>query len=115
MSEEKKFKAYQFDDGTQVNGWCYEKFIDLVMNNEATYDILDVYSRLQRIEVVKDENGFVVDVIQIFPKIDETVVKFANKNFIEFHKLAQETKMTEDEKLESRRYKLQKWWSAVSE
>jgi len=112
MSEEnnQESNVLQLSDGTSVNRFCMNHFSDLIMNMECIYDLLDVFTKLARLEVVRNEDGFVTDVIQIVPRVDEVLVKFALKNFKTFHQMREtDPSITPEGLLELRRFKLQRF------
>lgn len=107
--EEQKFEVYKLEDGTTVSKFCMEKFADQITNQETLWDVLDVVTKLTRLDIVKDENGFVTDVILIQPRIDEVVALMAIKNFQVFSEMvANGLELTPEALLEQRRFKLQK-------
>jgi len=105
-----KEEAYRLEDGTTVKKFCLDKMAEIIEGSESIWDILTVVTRLVRLEVKKDENGFVIDVDLIFPKVDEVVIAQAIMNFRNFQFMRENGyNVPNDELFESRRFKLQKF------
>jgi Fe2+ or Zn2+ uptake regulation protein len=109
--EENSDQLIQLSDGkTTLNKYCYEKQFNHEVGIETIYDLLDVLTKLTRIEVVKNEDGFVTDVELHIPHCNDVLVIMAQNNLLDFHefKIQKDFKLSDEEFLESRRYKLEK-------
>lgn len=106
--EKKEPEVVTLESGESINRFCMDQFNSLVTNQEAIWDVLDVVNRLTRLEVTKDPDGFVTDVVLILPRSDEIVATFALKNFLKHHELQGET-VSAETVLELRRLMLQKF------
>ncbi len=111
MSEESHVsdKISMLSDGTAINKFCLGQFDDLVMNMEIIWDVFDIITKLSRLNVTKDENGFVKDAELIMPRISEVAVLWAIKNFVKCHEMRSDS-ISPETILELRRLKLEKYF-----
>jgi hypothetical protein len=77
---------------------------------ETIYDLLDVITKLSRIEIIKNAEGFVTDVELIIPHCNDVIAVMAQNNLIDFHKLKSKEgfEISDEKLLDSRRHKLEK-------
>ena len=108
MSEDSQVEVYKMSDGSHVNKFCMDQFNDLVANMESIWDIMDIVTKLARVDCIKDENGFVKDVELTIPRVDEVttlyILKNLKKSYEDFKEVSPETR------LEVRRLKLEKYF-----
>ena len=98
----------ELKDGTTLNSYCLKTFDNLTANQEALWDVIDVVSRLTRIEVRRDEEGYISDVELILPKCDDVIAGLALNNFMDYFKTQQETGINPEELLILRRNSLER-------
>jgi hypothetical protein len=103
----KDIKISTLSDGTILNEFCMDRFNDLVASTESIWDLLDVVTKLSRIDVVKNDEGFVTDVELVIPRVNEIVVNWTLKNLLKFHEEYPE--VSAESLLELRRLKLEKY------
>jgi hypothetical protein len=109
--DDRSVEIFTLEDGTKVNSFCMNQFNDLVSNTEVIYDILDIVTKLSKVEISRDENtGFVTDVELIIPRANEVVAHWALNNFLHIHEERGDS-MSPETALELRRYRLQKYLS----
>lgn len=111
MSQEespKEVEVYTLPDGTTVNKFCMGHFDDLITSMEAIWDVFDIVTKLSRLEVIRNEEGFVTDVELIMPRISEVVSTWACKNFLNVHKERGDS-MSAETAMELRRFRLEKY------
>lgn len=106
--EKKEPEVVTLESGESINRFCMDQFNSLVTNQEAIWDVLDVVTRMTRLEVTKDPDGFVTDVELILPCANEVLATFALKNFLKHHEL-QSDNVSAETVLELRRLMLQKF------
>ena len=95
--------------GETLNKWCLSQFNNLTANQEVIWDILNIVTKLVRLNITKDENNHVTDVKLVFPQVSEVVTLFALKNFIEHQSLRENDDLSAEATLELRRRRLQKY------
>jgi hypothetical protein len=105
MAEE----VFELEDGTVVKKFCLTRISDGISNYETIWDVLDVVTRITKLNVIKNESGIVTDVSLVLPKIDEVVVQMALRNFETYHSIKMnDSNLSAEEVLEMRRGKLEK-------
>ena len=108
MSEDSQVEVYKMSDGSHVNKFCMDQFNDLVANMESIWDIMDIVTKLTRVECIKDENGFVKDVELTIPRVDEVATLYILKNLKKSYEELKE--VSPETRLEIRRLKLEKYF-----
>jgi hypothetical protein len=109
MAEKKKDQQFvELKDGTVINAFCSNKFNDTVANQESIWDVIDVVSRLIRIEIRRDDDGYISDVELIVPKCDDVIAGLALNNFMDYFKAQQENGINQEELLILRRNNLER-------
>jgi hypothetical protein len=106
--KEKSQHFVELKDGTTINEYCHKNFDNLVANQEALWDVIDVVSRLTRLEVKRNEEGYIVDVELILPKCDDVITGLAINNFMDYFKAQIENGMNLEELLILRRNSLER-------
>lgn len=105
MSEE----VFELEDGTTVKKFCLNRISDGVSNYETIWDVLDVTTRMAKLNVTKNKEGMVTDVSLVLPKIDEVIVQMALRNFETYHSIKMnDPNISDEEILGIRREKLEK-------
>jgi len=108
MSEDSQVEVYKMSDGSHVNKFCMDQFNDLVANMESIWDIMDIVTKLARVDCIKDENGFVKDVELTIPRVDEVATLYILKNLKKSYEELKE--VSPETRLEIRRLKLEKYF-----
>jgi len=108
MSEDSQVEVYKMSDGSHVNKFCMDQFNDLVANTESIWDIMDIVTKLARVDCIKDENGFVKDVELTIPRVDEVATLYILKNLKKSYEELKE--VSPETRLEIRRLKLEKYF-----
>ena len=85
-----------------------DQFNDLVANMESIWDIMDIVTKLARVDCIKDENGFVKDVELTIPRVDEVATLYILKNLKKSYEELKE--VSPETRLEIRRLKLEKYF-----
>jgi len=111
VKKEKKAdeKVFELEDGTIVKEFCLNHFSDSISNIEALWDILDVVTKITKIDIIKNEDGLVTDVSLVLPNINEVVSQLVLKNFTTYHLIGlNDPDLSAENLLEMRRSQLQK-------
>ena len=106
---EKQVELATLSTGETLNKWCLSQFNNLTANQEVIWDVLNIITKLTRLNVTKNQDKFVTDVELIFPKVSEVVTLFALRNFMEHQSLRENDNLSAEVTLELRRRRLQKY------
>jgi hypothetical protein len=109
--KEKEQKVIQLEDGTILNEYCQNKQFSHEVNIEAVYDLLDVITKNIKLQVIKNDDGFVTDVSLKIPVCDDFLAVLAQKNVIEFSQKRNnsEIEISDEEFLRLRRKKVEEF------
>jgi len=113
MDEETKI--IELSTGEKINIFCMKQFDDLTLNMEVIWDILEVVTGLSRLNITRNESGDIKDVELCIPKVDENLVLFALRNFIEFQKMRNGEGISAESILELRRVKIKKYIEGIND
>lgn len=108
VEEEKSQRFVKLKDGTTINEYCHKNFDNVIANQEAIWDVIDVVSRLTRLDIRRDEEGYISDVELILPKCDDVMTGLALNNFVDYFKVQQESGINPEELLILRRNSLER-------
>ena len=114
MTEEKDL-IMKLPTGEAVNKLCYNKLLSLEVNQEAIFDILDVYSHIISVKIGKvDWENRIIELEPVFPKINEEIILLAMKNVKDFHEMKRAGMCLDEEGfVDSRRERLMKDWKRM--
>lgn len=107
MDEE--VKIVELSTGEKVNLFCMKQFDDLTLNTEVIWDILEVITELSNLKITRNDSGNIEDIKLCIPKVDEKLVLFSLRNFIEFQKMRNDEGISAESILELRRIKIKKY------
>jgi hypothetical protein len=108
-AEEKTEKVFELEDGTVVKEFCLNRLSDSISNTESLWDILDVLTKIIKLDLTKNKEGYITDVKLILPRIDEVVAQLALRNFTTYHSIRlNDPDLSAENLLEMRRTQLQK-------
>lgn len=108
-------EVYTLKDGSVVKKFCLDTMSTQIANTECILDLLDVATRLAKLNVSRDPQGAITDVSLDFPKIDENLVQLALKNFYIFNGLEEVQHLSNKETFEKRRVQLMNLMNVKSE
>jgi hypothetical protein len=109
LAEEKTEEVFELEDGTIVKKFCLNRLSDSISNTESLWDILDVLTKITKLDITKDKNGFITEVKLVLPRVDEVVAQLALRNFTTYHSIRlNDPDLSAENLLEMRRAQLQK-------
>lgn len=90
---------------------CMNRFLSAEENWETIYDILVVTQLLSKnnLNVIKNENGLVTDVLWTPVVINDDIINFAFKNVWKFAQMKEKTHLSESIVVRSRRAELEQF------
>ena len=90
---------------------CMNRFLSAEENWEALYDLLVVSQQLSKnsLNIIKNENGLVTDILYTPVIINEDIITFAFKNVWKFAQMKEKTHLSENIVVRSRRAELEQF------